>query len=46
VGFVYVDQYQLFYWDRIQTEYVYLYMLKYSMGFVCNDSASVILLRW
>jgi hypothetical protein len=25
---------------------VYLYILKYSMGFAYNDSVSVILLRW
>jgi hypothetical protein len=31
-------QYQLFYWDGIQTEDVYLYMLNYSMGFVFKDS--------
>jgi len=41
-----LNHYQLFYWDAIQTEYVYLYMLKYLMDFVCNDSVSVILLKW
>jgi ribosomal protein S1 len=41
-----MTQYQLFYWDGIQTEYVYLYILTYSMGFAYNDSVSVILLRY